>query len=157
MAWIGVDFDGTMAKYDGWQGKDQMGAPIKPMVDRVKQWLAEGKEVRIVTARVGENLSSMERKAAKESIKAWCLEHVGQELPVTCKKDFAMIELWDDRCVQVIPNSGMPAAEVCPRAYAWVPDASDEGKTFFVYEKDVLWVIGWSFVEAVRSIGRYQP
>lgn len=31
---------------------------------------------------------------------------IGRELPVTATKDFAMIELWDDRAVQVRMNTG---------------------------------------------------
>jgi hypothetical protein len=50
--WIGVDLDGTMAYYDGWKGADHIGEPIPAMVERVKRWLAEGREVRIFTARV---------------------------------------------------------------------------------------------------------
>lgn len=50
MPWIAVDFDGTLA-----HGHDiyKPGAPIALMVDRVKTWLAAGREVRIFTARVG--------------------------------------------------------------------------------------------------------
>lgn len=43
--WIGVDLDGTLAEYHGWDD-GRIGAPIPKMVQRVKQWLAEGKEVR---------------------------------------------------------------------------------------------------------------
>ena len=50
--WIGVDLDGTLAKYGSWNG-GQIGDPIPLMVERVKQWIAEGVEVRIFTARVG--------------------------------------------------------------------------------------------------------
>ena len=39
-------------------------------------------------------------------IQAWCLEHVGEVLPVTPAKDYDRVELWDDRAVQVIPNTG---------------------------------------------------
>ncbi len=39
-------------------------------------------------------------------IEQWCLKHFGKTLPVTNIKDFAMIELWDDRAIQVIPNTG---------------------------------------------------
>lgn len=70
------------------------------MVERVKQWLADGMEVRIVTARVGNG------QAAIFYIKQWCANVFGQVLPVTATKDFQMIELWDDRCVQVEKNTG---------------------------------------------------
>lgn len=46
--WIGVDLDGTLAHYDGWKGETHIGKPIPLMLARVKRWLAEGKEVRIV-------------------------------------------------------------------------------------------------------------
>lgn len=37
--WIGVDLDGTLAEYLGWQGMGHIGEPIAPMVERVKAWL----------------------------------------------------------------------------------------------------------------------
>lgn len=73
--------------------------------------------VKIFTARVwplgtNEELMDMERlsQAVEQSrkIKAWCIEHLGEELPVTCFKDYGMLELWDDRAVQVEPNTGNP-------------------------------------------------
>jgi hypothetical protein len=120
--WIGVDLDGTLAHYDRWRGPHHIGEPIPAMLARVKKWLAEGREVRIFTARVeagtitlGMDVQNGEacRNAAlvEQSVRAWCKKHVGQELPVTCKKDFGMIELWDDRCVQVIPNTGRTIAD----------------------------------------------
>lgn len=117
-AWIGVDLDGTLAHYDGWQGSDHIGEPIPAMVARVKQWLSEGKEVRIFTARVwcdpqqfdyaGERGRSDESYQAEDLIRAWCLKHIGKILPVTCMKDHGMIELWDDRAVRVGLNTGEP-------------------------------------------------
>lgn len=106
--WIGVDLDGTLAHYEGWNGGD-IGKPIPAMVARVKAWLAAGISVRIVTARV-----SVPLVGTHAAIEAWCVEHIGVALPVTCSKDYAMIELWDDRAVQVIPNTGEPAAPPSP-------------------------------------------
>jgi hypothetical protein len=90
------------------------------MVARVKAWLAEGKDVRIFTARVdgGEVAVSMGNEAGhafkdvskiRGYIEEWCLEHIGQVLPVTNCKDYGMIELWDDRAVQVVMNTGIRA------------------------------------------------
>lgn len=121
--WYGVDFDGTLAHYRNFKGAGVLGAPIPLMVDRVKRWLAEGKDVRIFTARVWHpdvtskvsetefNSRCAEAREARAAIKAWCIEHVGQELPITCEKDYGMLELWDDRAVQVIKNTGMSLAE----------------------------------------------
>lgn len=100
--WIGFDLDGTLAHYRGWVGPDHIGDPIAPMVELVKKLIANGQEVRIFTARA----------AIPEQIPPiieWCKRHIGFELPVTNVKDFGMIELWDDRCVQVIPNAGRRA------------------------------------------------
>lgn len=115
--WIGVDLDGTLAVYDGWRGEDHIGEPIPAMLERVKAWLAAGIEVRIVTARAfdprmienGFHVSTMSRREALEAIKAWCVKHIGRELPIQCHKDFGMIELWDDRAVQVVKNTGLRA------------------------------------------------
>lgn len=101
--WIGVDLDGTLAHYDGWQGADHIGPPVPLMLERVKRWLAEGREVRIFTARISDG-----DEAVYEAIRTWCYDHIGRYVSVTNIKDQHMIELWDDRCVQVIPNTGMP-------------------------------------------------
>jgi hypothetical protein len=109
--WIGVDLDGTLAHYDRWRGIYHIGAPIAPMVERVKQWLRDGTDVRIFTARVSEapdNRSMASIDSIKRAIQQWCFEHIGVRLEVTNVKDFKMIALWDDRAVQVIENTGMP-------------------------------------------------
>lgn len=105
--WYGVDLDGTLAFYDEWRGEDHIGAPIPAMVARVQQWLADGYEVRVVTARASP-ITQVGRSVEK-SIKLigdWTEKHIGVRLEATCAKDFGMIELWDDRCVQVITNTG---------------------------------------------------
>jgi hypothetical protein len=113
--WIGVDLDGTLAHYDGWVSENHIGEPIKPMVNRVKKWLAEGQEVRIFTARVHGHLKPIIGGGLSDTItpiENWCIKHIGQILEVTNVKDFGMIELWDDRAVQVIPNTGTPLREM---------------------------------------------
>lgn len=112
-SWIGVDLDGTLAFYEGWQGIGNIGEPISPMVERVKRWLDSGKRVKIFTARMhGHGL--LDEKGdpidVRTPIEQWCLRHLGTILEVTNCKDFGMIELWDDRCVQVISNEGIPVA-----------------------------------------------
>lgn len=125
--WIGVDLDGTLAEYHGWIGPESIGNPIQPMVERVKRWLSKGKDVRIFTARawplgiateVLENLNVADiverRRIALRSttaIQQWCKEHIGKVLPITCIKDHSMYELWDDRAVSVIPNTGVSHKE----------------------------------------------
>lgn len=108
--WIGCDLDGTLAEYTGWKGASHIGAPIKPMQTRVLRWLVAGKKVKIFTARATKTSPDYEENI--KAIKAWCLEHLGQELEITNEKDFAMVELWDDRAVQVIPNTGLRADRI---------------------------------------------
>lgn len=103
--WIGVDFDGTLATYDGWQGETVFGEPIPAMVQRVKGWLAAGYEVRLMTARAfGEG--GQINPDVVEALDRWMDVHLGQRLSITCTKDLHMIVLYDDRCVQVEPNTG---------------------------------------------------
>ena len=99
--WIGVDLDGTLAFYDTWKGANYIGDPILPMLNRVKQWLSENREVKIFTARAS-------RPEELVYVKKWLVDNGLPELEITNVKDFGMIELWDDRCVQVIPNTGQP-------------------------------------------------
>ena len=116
--WIGVDLDGTLAKYDQWQGPDHIGVPIPKMVNRVIKWMnnPNGPLVKIVTARVSP--TNPDADVARFYINKWLEKHIlsklppledkrmSRRIPITHEKDFAMIELWDDRCVQVIPNTG---------------------------------------------------
>lgn len=99
--WIGVDLDGTLAHYDGWYGPAHIGEPIPAMLERVRNWLDEGVEVRIFTARasIPEYIPFVTQWLEKQGLPA---------LEVTNVKDFAMITLWDDRCVQVETNIGKP-------------------------------------------------
>lgn len=105
--WIGVDLDGTLAQYaSGDYPSVGEPTPAPPggisMVDRVRQWLANGEDVRIFTARVADDPDGSQRAL----IQAWCQEYIGQVLPVTNIKDHRMVELWDDRAVRVGRNTG---------------------------------------------------
>ena len=84
-AWVGVDLDGCLAKYDTWRGIEHIGEPIPRVVGFVKLLRANGVEVRIFTARCQEG------PVATERIKDWCLIHLGEVLPITDRKDFNMV------------------------------------------------------------------
>ncbi len=107
--WIGVDLDGTLAHYDGWKGVDHIGEPVPAMLQRVRDWIEAGQEVRIFTARVAGQPKEAEN--AREYINAWLWHHGliahGEPIPVTNVKDFQMLALWDDRAVQVEINTGL--------------------------------------------------
>jgi len=111
-AWIGVDLDGTLAEYDGWRGPEHIGDPVPVMVERVKRWLEDGQyAVKIMTARISNVGAGTKLVEVIIMIQDW-LEDAGlPRLEVTCTKDFGMVELWDDRCVQVIQNTGEPVGE----------------------------------------------
>lgn len=104
--WYGVDFDGTLCSDLNYAGPLSVGEPIPKMVERVKAWLAKGHEVRIFTARVSKTKGDRDVEEVRKVIEDWCEKHIGQRLQVTNEKDFSLIELWDDRAVGVIPNTG---------------------------------------------------
>lgn len=99
--WIGVDLDGTLAQDGTWVDAYHIGQPVEPMMNRVKEWIAQGIKVKIVTARAG-------IPHGIPPVKAWLKKQGLPDLDVTDAKDFNMIELWDDRAIQVVPNSGTP-------------------------------------------------
>lgn len=103
--WIGVDLDGTLASSADWRGLHHVGPPVPAMLKRVKAWLAEGREVRIFTARA--SVPEDERDEVVRVIQDWCEAQGLPRLAVTNVKDFAMIELWDDRAVRVVRNMGV--------------------------------------------------
>lgn len=102
--WIAFDLDGTLAHYDGWVGIDHIGEPVPAMVSLLHDWRVKGYEVRVFTARVCR--TGLERKWAKRAIQDWCRTHLGFVPKITNVKDFGMIRLYDDRCIQVEENTG---------------------------------------------------
>lgn len=114
--WIGVDLDGTLAFYEGYKGLFHIGPPVPAMVGRVKRWIAEGRRVKIFTARVGP-LSPANQEAGisveevRTFIMQWSSVHIGNALEVTHEKDFGMVELWDDRAIRVLVNQGKPCCD----------------------------------------------
>jgi len=80
---------------------DNIGAPIPKMVDRVKSWLKEGKDVRIFTAR-----ASHPDSGTIPAIHKWCQKHIGRILLVTDRKDQFMTALYDDRAYHVEHDTG---------------------------------------------------
>ena len=107
--WIAVDFDGTLVENTWAPGQPfvpgRVGRPIALMVNRVTQWLAQGKDVRILTARIASTNTNAHYN--KLIIERWCEKHFGQILVVTSEKDQYMTELWDDRAIQLIPDTGV--------------------------------------------------
>jgi hypothetical protein len=104
--WIGCDLDETLAVYeDGMAAAGVVGAPIEPMVKRIKQHLADGYTVKIFTARVNA-YPGWDHEKQRRIIEKWTKKIFGVKLEVTNVKDFNMIFLYDDRCVSVEPRTG---------------------------------------------------
>lgn len=109
--WIAVDLDRTLAEYHTFNGMDHIGAPIMPMIERVRRWLAKGYDVRIFTARVflpevPTVKDFRDRNMAHAAIETFCEEQFGQRLPITCSKDLHCWRIFDDLAVGVRANTG---------------------------------------------------
>jgi hypothetical protein len=109
-SWIGFDLDGTVAFYDGWKSHTHIGVPIPKMIALIQSYRAQGKKVKILTARVNSDRPPVEREEARQAIIAYMKEHVGEELPVTSEKDHHMLYNYDDRCKHVTTNTGIITA-----------------------------------------------
>lgn len=110
--WVGVDLDSTLATYISGQFPE-IGEPVPAILAIVKRLLEEGRDVRIMTARVGNlfkhDVSREEYDDAIDQmvrVRNWCMEHLGQYLPVTAVKDYDMDFLLDDRAITVEKNTG---------------------------------------------------
>ena len=129
MGWIGIDLDGVLAEWgEGTSNPGdvtRIGDPIPATVALVKRLLADGQTVKIFTARVG---PATDQECYDNSnhacptlwdwqewqtqlINAWMDEHLGTRLVITATKDWHMWKLYDDRCVQMIPNTGVSLEE----------------------------------------------
>lgn len=95
-----VDLDGVLAHYDGFKGEDHIGEPVPSMIERVRQWLAEGDEVVIFTARAHHGGNAV------KVVEDWCERFIGTKLEVTNEKRPEFTDFWDDRAVRVVKNTG---------------------------------------------------
>lgn len=113
---VGVDFDATLATYDGWKGPAVLGKPVPEMVRRMKAGMAQGTRFWIFTARVNPSghdyKSSLDATQSYVAIAQWCMQVFGQLLPITHEKNQLWQEVWDDRAIQVLPNTGVFATDL---------------------------------------------
>jgi hypothetical protein len=86
---IGVDFDGTLVT-ENWP----YGKPIMPMIEKVREWIAEGREVVIFTA------------APRPQITEFCKKWFGRALRQTNIKETGCNAWVDDRHILVERDTG---------------------------------------------------
>lgn len=97
--WVGVDLDGTLAYDDHRLSLSKIGDPVPFMLARVRQMLDKGMRVKIFTARASDT-------EQLPIIRKWLAEQGLPELEITNVKDYGMLRLYDDRCIQVERNTG---------------------------------------------------
>lgn len=95
-----VDLDGTLAVFRGWY---VIGEPIDEMVWRVREWLRDGKEVRIFTARVA---PGPDEETQRLMVEEWTRDMFGMTLKVTNQKDGKTEAIYDDKAFRVEKNTG---------------------------------------------------
>lgn len=108
---IVFDFDGTLCKYDGWKGHNNIGKPIPGMIKLVKTLLDEGHTLKLCTTRLNPCCTSPGYEdplvvcgAAREYIERWLrlqgILHCFKE--ITGYKPYGDVYI-DDRAVRYDP------------------------------------------------------
>lgn len=120
--WVGFDLDGTLAEYGGWKGIDTIGEKINPLVAVAKRLHNKGRTIKIFTARVADPKQEAE---AREYIEKWCEKNLGFVPEITHEKDALMEACYDDRSIQVFPNTGVPVVEAFEKAMEIISDLTD--------------------------------
>jgi hypothetical protein len=103
---IALDFDGTLAYYDKWDGQfNNVGPAIPRMVANVKNWLAKGYKITIFTARLSH--SHEETEASVKAIKQFLKDNGLPEFDITAVKMHYFTHFVDDKAYHVAKNSGI--------------------------------------------------
>ena len=97
--WTGIDLDGTLAYHDRSSSYKKVGDPIPAMMALVKKMINNGVRVKIFTARATD-------PEQLPIIRKWLKDNGLPELEITNVKDYSMLRLYDDRCIQVEHNTG---------------------------------------------------
>ena len=99
--YISVDLDRTLSFYPkNHDDISTIGEPILPMLNRVKRWLAEGKIVKIFTARASHGQVQI------DLFQNWCEKHGLGRLEVTNVKCPNCRAIWDDKAIRIKENTG---------------------------------------------------
>ena len=180
--WYGFDLDGTLAKYDGWKGIDHIGEPVTPMVELIRRMHDEGKVVKIMTARVApkeksevkpnpyyghipdyiraeasecKRLYGYEQWPAKMFIVDWCFRNLGFAPEIVYQKDHLMLELYDDRVKQVVPNEGWLVEDIARSKRQRVVLDRVEVMNAKWYDRASAFLLGLLFGAVLVSLATY--
>ena len=104
-----IDLDGTLAKYEGWQGKYHIGEPISGAKEFVEK-VAKLAKIIIYTCRLNYEFNDLDTNAKREEIKGyietWLKKH---EIPfdeIFCGQGKPVAEAYiDDRGVRCDPQN----------------------------------------------------
>ena len=106
MGWIGFDIDGTLAiDLPNRSNDTEIGEPIQPMVDKARELINQGKDVRIFSARAFQPDLYL-RTDVYHAIRKWCIKHIGRPLPIVYYKDHNLDWYYDDKAIAVEYNTG---------------------------------------------------
>ena len=125
---IAVDLDSTLAHYKTWVHHTDIGAPISSMVKKVRDWLEEGHNVVIFTARLSADDVSIHPEILL-AVEQWCTTHLGKVLPVTATKHLYFDEIHDDRAISIVPNTGVSSVEFLISEYEGMTNNHVEAST----------------------------
>lgn len=100
---IAVDLDGTLAVEIA-HTLYEIGPPVTEMLERVKGWVQDRKEVWILTSRM--TAPHVDQREMRHAIQDWLEENGLPRLNVTAEKSWRIRVYYDDRAVAVVPNTG---------------------------------------------------
>jgi hypothetical protein len=87
--WVGFDFDGVLVEFPG--PGEPYGRDIPTMVNLLRLFIENGRQVKILSARAG-------NPASKAIVQDW-LEYHNIDIQITDKKDFSLACIIDDLAV----------------------------------------------------------
>ena len=110
--WIGVDLDGTLA-HKGEHYTGEIGHILPRMKQRILDYLSDGMEVKIFTARVAQECTKTGRTIPEiiSLIQDWLESNELPRLDVTCIKNRECIRIYDDKATQVVPDADITLYE----------------------------------------------
>lgn len=96
--WYGFDFDGTLAIED--YSNLQICGVATPLLDLMRQYINEGKKVKIFTARTPEYRGDIYAFLERNGL-------LDKGIEITSCKDGSLHRFYDDRAIGVVKNTGL--------------------------------------------------